>query len=131
MQLARPRLVIWPLLSRQAVLDVAFFGGIPLILSLTMAVAGRYVDAIGYAGGVLYVAALSFVPWLVAGLTTQFAFMMLRPMAPPLWLVAAAGVLLSAPFVAPTSTRSINGSLPLGPAAIACASLHGRARSTA
>ena len=88
-----------PLMSRQNVLDAAFFVGVPLVLSLTMAAVGRYVDVLGLKGGTLYVAALSFVPWWIAGITTHLACVLLRPLTPPLWVVTTLGVLLSTPFV--------------------------------
>jgi hypothetical protein len=88
-----------PRISRQNALDAAFFVGVPLMLSLTMAAVGRYVDVLGLKGGLLYVAALSFVPWWIAGITTHVACALLRPFAPPLWVVTTLGVLLSAPFV--------------------------------
>jgi hypothetical protein len=98
MQMTR-MLVARPRANRQAVLDAAFFVAVPLVLSLTMAAAGRYVDMLGLQGGMLYVAALSFVPWWIAGLTTELAFVLLRRFAPPLWVVTTFGVVLSAPFV--------------------------------
>jgi hypothetical protein len=93
------RLAIRALTSRQNVLDAAFFLGVPLVLALTMAAVGRHVDVLGLTGGLFYVAALSFVPWWIAGITTHIACLLLRPLAPPLWLVTTLGVLLSTPFV--------------------------------
>jgi hypothetical protein len=78
---------------------VAFFVGVPLVLALTMAAVGRYVDVLGPKGGIAYVAALSFVPWWITGITTHIACLLLRPLTPPLWLVTIFGVLLSTPFV--------------------------------
>lgn len=88
-----------PAIPYQRVLDLAFFLAVPLVLSLTMAFVGRYVDTMGFARGLLYVAALSFVPWWLAGLATQGANSLLRSRA-PLWAIAAAGVVASVPFVA-------------------------------
>jgi hypothetical protein len=99
MQMARPLLAARPQANRQTLLDTAFFVAVPLVLSLTMAAAGRYVDMLGLQGGMLYVAALSFVPWWIAGLTTQLAFVLLGRFGLPLWVVTTAGVALSAPLV--------------------------------
>jgi hypothetical protein len=90
-----PRLSV----SYQRLLDIGFFVAVPLVLSLTMAVVGRYVDALGLVGGFLYVAALSFVPWWLAGIATQLVHRLLRP-RPPLWVVASIGVLASVPLAA-------------------------------
>lgn len=85
--------------STQRQLDLAFFLGVPLVLSLTMAMVGRQIDILGLTGGTLYIAALSFVPWWLAGLATSAASIALRRVAAPLWIVAALGVVLSLPFV--------------------------------
>ncbi len=86
-----------PAYQRQ--LDLAFFLGVPLILSLTMTLVGRQIEILGMTGGSLYVAALSFVPWWMAGLATQIAVVALRTFVLPPWIIAALGVLLSLPFV--------------------------------
>lgn len=87
-------------MSYQRVLDIAFFILVPLVLALTMALVGRYVDALGLTGGFLYVAALSFVPWWLAGIMTRLAHRLLSRRAPPLWVIASIGVAASVPFVA-------------------------------
>jgi hypothetical protein len=84
----------------QRVLDIAFFILVPLVLALTMALVGRYVDALGLTGGILYVAALSFLPWWLAGIMTQLAHRLLSRRARPLWVIASLGVAASVPFVA-------------------------------
>jgi hypothetical protein len=69
--------------------DVAFFVGVPAILALTMGLAR---------GEFLYPAALSFVPWWVAGLTTQCFHLTLRQ---PLWVLTTLGALTASALVLP------------------------------
>jgi hypothetical protein len=86
--------------SYQRRLDVAFFLLVPLLLAALMAVVGRYVDALGLTGGILYVAALSCVPWWLAGLVSHLAHRLLAARTPPAWLIGAIGVLVSLPLAA-------------------------------
>jgi hypothetical protein len=69
--------------------DVAFFVGVPALLALTMGLAK---------GEFLYPAALSFVPWWVAGLTTQCFHLTLRQ---PLWVLTVLGALTASVLVLP------------------------------
>ncbi len=69
--------------------DVAFFVGVPALLALTMGLAR---------GELLYPAALSFVPWWVAGLTTQCFHLTLRQ---PLWVLTVLGALTASVLVLP------------------------------
>ena len=86
--------------SYQRRLDLAFFLLCPLVLTLLMALVGRYVDTYGPPRGVLYVAALSFVPWWIAGLASQLAHRLLSSYRPPAWLIGAVGVMASVPLIA-------------------------------
>jgi hypothetical protein len=69
--------------------DMALFVGVPALLALTMGLAR---------GEFLYPAALSFVPWWVAGLTTQCFHLTLRQ---PLWVLTVLGALTASVLVLP------------------------------
>jgi len=87
----------WSLRS-SVIQDVCFFIGIPLLLCGCMTVVGPYAAQIGYAGALIYVAMLSFVPWWIAGLTTHLIHRWWGDRL-PLWLIAALGALAAAPLV--------------------------------
>lgn len=78
--------------------DICFFIGVPFLLCCCMTVAGPYAAQIGYAGAFTYVAMLSFIPWWIAGLTTQVVHRWWGGRF-PLWLVAALGALAAGPLV--------------------------------
>jgi hypothetical protein len=101
-------LLKWYRCDHQRLLDLAFFIAVPAVLTATMSVAGPYVDLLGVRGGVLYVAALSFVPWWIAGLATHLAFVGLRPFRPPLWLLTLIGALAASIILIP-ATHALNG----------------------
>ena len=49
-------------LSKQAWIDLAFFGGVPIVLAILSAVLGPYVAVMGGAGAAVYVVALALAP---------------------------------------------------------------------
>ncbi|WFU13663.1 hypothetical protein [Bradyrhizobium sp. CB3481] len=84
-------------LSKQAWIDLAFFGGIPVILAMLSAVLGPYTGIMGI-GAAVYVLALATVPWWMTGFATHLLSKGTRREL-PLWLIAAIGVLAAGPFV--------------------------------
>jgi hypothetical protein len=98
----------WYRLDHQRRLDLLLFLAVPAVLAATMAVVGPYADALGLRGGVLYVAALSFVPWWLAGLATHLAFVGLRPLRPPLWSLTLIGAIAASILLLP-ATHELNG----------------------
>jgi hypothetical protein len=58
-------------LSKQALIDLVFFCGVPLVLALLSVVLGPYAAIVGGAGATLYVLSLAIVPWCLTGLATQ------------------------------------------------------------
>ena len=84
-------------LSKQAWVDLAFFGGIPVVLAMLSAVLGPYPGFMGI-GAAVYVLALATVPWWLTGFTT---YLVSRGTGRklPLWLIAAIGALIAGPFV--------------------------------
>ena len=85
-------------LSKQAWIDLAFFGGVPVALALLSAVLGPYAGIMGGIGAAAYVLALATVPWWLTGLATYLVSRR-AGRSLPLWLVAAIGVLAAGPFV--------------------------------
>jgi hypothetical protein len=69
--------------------DLAFFVGVPAVLALTMGLVR---------GEFLYTAALSFIPWWIAGLATQCFYLTLRQ---PLWVLTTLGALTASILVLP------------------------------
>src|SRR5215467_3315178 len=84
--------------------DVGFFLGIPLLLCCCMTLVGPYAAKIGYAAAFAYVAMLSFVPWWIAGLTTQVVARWSRHRL-PLWLIASLGAHVAGPPILAYSSR--------------------------
>jgi hypothetical protein len=85
-------------LSKQALIDLIFFCGVPIVLAILSAVLGPYVAIMGGAGAIVYVLLLAIVPWWLTGLVTQL--MSKRAgRGLPLWLIAAIGAIASGPFV--------------------------------
>lgn len=84
-------------LSKQALIDLAFFCGVPVVLAMLSVVLGPYVAVMGGIGAAVYVLSLALVPWWLAGLTTQ----LVSRTAPrlPLWLIAAIGAMAAGPSV--------------------------------
>ena len=78
--------------------DISFFLGVPLLLCACMTAAGPYAAQIGAVSAFAYVAMLSFVPWWIAGLTTQFVHRRWSKKL-PLWSIAAIGAVAAGPFV--------------------------------
>ena len=85
-------------LSKQALIDLAFFGGVPIVLALLSVVVGPYAAVMGGAGATLYVLALAVVPWCLTGFATHLVGQRARGKL-PLWLIAAIGAVASGPFV--------------------------------
>jgi hypothetical protein len=78
--------------------DIVFFLGVPLLLCVCMTAAGPYAAQIGPGAAFAYVAMLSFVPWWIAGLTTQLVHRCWSERL-PLWSVAAIGAVAAGPLV--------------------------------
>ena len=85
-------------LSKQALIDTAFFCGVPIVLAVLSAVLGPYAAIMGGAGATVYVLSLAIVPWCLTGLVTQLVSKTAGRRL-PLWLVAAVGAVASCPFV--------------------------------
>jgi hypothetical protein len=58
-------------LSKQALIDVVFFCGVPVVLAMLSAVLGPYAAIMGGTGAAVYVLSLAIVPWCLTGLVTQ------------------------------------------------------------
>ena len=84
-------------LSKQALIDLAFFCGVPVVLAMLSAALGPYMAIMGAAGAAVYVLSLAIVPWWLTGLATQLVSSAGRKL--PLWLIAAIGAIASGPFV--------------------------------
>ena len=50
-------------LSKQALIDLVFFCGVPIVLAMLSAVLGPYTAIMGGAGATAYVLSLAIVPW--------------------------------------------------------------------
>lgn len=85
-------------LSKQALIDLVFFCGVPVVLAMLSVVLGPYAAIMGGAGAALYVLALAIVPWCLTGLATQLVVTRTRGTL-PLWLIAAIGAVAAGPFV--------------------------------
>ena len=85
-------------LSKQALIDLGFFCGVPIVLAMLSAVLGPYAAIMGGAGATVYVLSLAIVPWCLTGLVTQLVSKTAGRRL-PLWLVAAIGAVASCPFV--------------------------------
>src|SRR5436309_16001050 len=86
-------------LSKQALIDLAFFCGVPIVLAMLSAVLGPYAAIMGVAGATVYVLSLAIVPWCLTGLVTQLMSKTAAGRRLPLWLIAAIGAIASSPFV--------------------------------
>ncbi|MEH2608817.1 hypothetical protein [Bradyrhizobium sp. AZCC 1693] len=85
-------------LSKQALIDLVFFCGVPIVLAMLSAVLGPYKAIMGGAGATVYVLSLAIVPWCLTGLVTQLVSK-LAGRRLPLWQIAAVGAIASCPFV--------------------------------
>jgi hypothetical protein len=85
-------------LSKQAWIDLAFFGGVPVVLAMLSAVLGPYAAIMGGAGAAIYLLSLAVVPWWLTGLTTYLVSKKAGRRL-PLWLIAAIGAVAAGPFV--------------------------------
>ncbi|KRR03008.1 hypothetical protein CQ10_18510 [Bradyrhizobium valentinum] len=85
-------------LSKQALIDLGFFCGVPIVLAMLSAVLGPYAAIMGGAGAAAYVLSLAIVPWWLTCLTTHLASKRIRRKL-PLWLIAAIGAMAAGPFV--------------------------------
>jgi hypothetical protein len=101
-------LLKWYRCDHQRLLDLAFFIAVPAVLTATMSLVGPYIDLLGVRGGLLYVAALSFIPWWIAGLATSVAFVGLRRFHPPLWLLTLIGAVAASIVLVP-AIHALNG----------------------
>jgi len=85
-------------LSKQALIDLVFFCGVPIVLAVLSAVLGPYAAIMGNTGAIVYVLSLAIVPWCLTGLVTQLASRR-AGRSLPLWLMAASGAIASCPLV--------------------------------
>ena len=85
-------------LSKQALTDLAFFCGVPVVLAMLSVVLGPYREIMGGAGATFYVLSLAIVPWCMTGIATELASRSVRRKL-PLWLMAAIGAMAAGPFV--------------------------------
>jgi hypothetical protein len=85
-------------LSKQALIDLVFFCGVPIVLAILSAVLGPYTAIMGGTGATVYVLSLAIVPWCLTGLVTQLVSKRTGRRL-PLWLIAAIGAVVSGPFV--------------------------------
>jgi hypothetical protein len=85
-------------LSKQALIDLVFFGCVPIVLAMLSAVLGLYAAIMGSAGAAVYVLSLAIVPWWLTGLATQLVSQRIRRKL-PLWLIAAIGAVAAGPLV--------------------------------
>jgi hypothetical protein len=85
-------------LSKQALIDLVFFCGVPVVLAMLSAVLGPYAAIMGAAGVTAYVLSLAIVPWWLTGLATQLVSQWVRRKL-PLWLIAAIGAMAAGPLV--------------------------------
>ena len=85
-------------LSKQALIDLVFFCGVPVVLAMLSAVLGPYAAIMGSAGAAVYVLSLAIVPWWLTGLATQLVSQWVRRKL-PLWLIAAIGAMAAGPLV--------------------------------
>jgi hypothetical protein len=85
-------------LSKQALIDLIFFCGVPIVLAMLSAVLGPYAAIMGAAGATMYVLSLAIVPWWLTGLVTQLVSKSAGRKL-PLWLIAAIGATAAGPFV--------------------------------
>jgi hypothetical protein len=58
-------------LSKQALIDLVFFCGVPIVLAMLSVALGPHAATMGGAGATLYVLSLAIVPWWLTGLATQ------------------------------------------------------------
>jgi hypothetical protein len=85
-------------LSKQALIDLVFFCGVPIVLAMLSTVLGPYLAIMGGACATVYVLSLAIVPWCLAGLVTQWVSNSAGRKL-PLWLIAAVGAIAAGPFV--------------------------------
>jgi hypothetical protein len=85
-------------LSKQALIDLVFFCGVPIVLAMLSAVLGPYLATMGGAGAAVYVLSLAIVPWCLTGLVTQWVSKRTGRKL-PLWLIAAIGAIAAGPLV--------------------------------
>jgi hypothetical protein len=85
-------------LSKQALIDLVFFCGVPIVLAMFSAVLGPYLAIMGGAGAAVYVLSLAIVPWCLTGLVTQWVRKRTGRTL-PLWLIAAIGAIAAGPLV--------------------------------
>jgi hypothetical protein len=85
-------------LSKQALIDLVFFCGVPIVLAMLSGLLGPYAAVMGAAGAAVYILSLAIVPWWLTGLVTQWVSKRAGGKL-PLWLIAAIGATASGPFV--------------------------------
>jgi hypothetical protein len=86
-------------LSKQALIDLVFFCGVPIVLAMLSGLLGPYAAVMGAAGAAVYVLSLAIVPWWLTGLVTQWVSKT-AGRSLPLWLIAAIGATAAGPRVA-------------------------------
>jgi hypothetical protein len=85
-------------LSKQALIDLAFFCGVPIVLAMLSVVLGPYAAIMGGVGATAYVLSLAIVPWWLTGLATHLVSKSACRKL-PFWRVAAIGAMAAGPFV--------------------------------
>lgn len=86
-------------LSKDAVIDIAFFCGVPLGLAALSVLLGPYVAIMGWMGASVYVVCLAVVPWWLTAIAT-YLIGRIAHRSLPLWLIAALGAIAAGPVVA-------------------------------
>lgn len=85
-------------LPKKALIDLAFFCGVPLVLAVLSAALGPYAAIMGRVGATGYLLLLALVPWWLTGLAT-YLVSHASGRRLPLWLIAAIGAVVAGPFV--------------------------------
>lgn len=84
--------------SKHALVDVAFFCGVPLGLAALSVLLGPYVAILGWMGASVYVVCLAVVPWWLTAIAT-YLIGGLAHRKLPFWLIAALGAIAAGPVV--------------------------------
>jgi hypothetical protein len=85
-------------LSKDAVIDIAFFCGVPLGLAALSVLLGPYAAILGWMGASVYVVCLAVVPWWLTAIATYLIGGVAHRKL-PFWLIAALGAIAAGPVV--------------------------------